>query len=83
FSPPKAEIILPNADDATYLKEICKVYYEFPPIFKADTTRWGDAWIDFTYPTPLPLLESVGEPYQQLFKDEAKFYTWFCYVQLH
>ncbi len=83
LSPPKAEIILPNADDATYLKEICKVYYEFPPVFKADTTRWGDAWIDFTYPTPLPLLESVGEPHQQLFKEEAKFYTWFCYVQLH
>ncbi len=82
FSEPKAEIILPNAEDAAYLKEICKIYYEFPPIFKADMTRWNDAWVDYDYPTPLPLLETVTESYQQIFKDEAKFYTWFCYVNL-
>ncbi len=82
FSPPKAEIITPNADDANYLKEICDIYYEFPPIFKVETTRWNDAWIDYNYPTPLPILETVHESYQQIFKDEAKFYTWFCYVKL-
>lgn len=82
FSPPKAEIILPNSDDAAYLKNTCKVYYEFPPIFKTELTRWNDAWVDFEYPTPLPVLNAIAEPYQQIFKDEAQFYTWFCYVQL-
>jgi hypothetical protein len=82
FSPPKAEIILPNADDATYLKKNCKIYYEFPPIFKTAMTRWNDEWVDYKYPTPLPLLTEITENYQQIFKEEAKFYTWFCYVQL-
>lgn len=82
FSPPKAEIIAPNAEDAAYLKNICKVYTEFPPIFKAEMTQWGDAWIDFTYPTPLPILDSVQEPREQIFKDLAIHYAWTCYVQL-
>jgi hypothetical protein len=82
FSPPKAEIILPNAEDAAYLKNICKIYYEFPPIFKTETTRWNDAWVDYDYPTPLPILNTVTEPHQQIFYEEARFYTWFCYVQL-
>ncbi len=82
ISPPKAEIIPPNADDATYLKEVCKVYDEFPPIFRANNTQWGDAWIDFNYPSPLPLLTSVAAPYQQLFKDTAEWYDWACYVEL-
>jgi hypothetical protein len=82
FSPPKAEIIAPNANDAAYLKNICKVYTEFPPIFKADQTQWGDAWIDFIYPTPLPILEAVNESFEQVFKDLAPHYTWTCYVQL-
>jgi len=58
------------------------VYYEFPPIFKAERTRWGDRWDDEHYPTPEPLLSSVEKRYQQKYKDEAVDYTWMCYAQL-
>ena len=71
-----------NEVDAKYLKQSLEVYYEFPPIFKAERTRWGDLWDDENYPTPEPLLNSVEREYQQLYVDEAVYYTWMCYVKL-
>lgn len=71
-----------NEVDAKYLRENLEVYYEFPPIFKAERTRWGDLWDDRNYPTPKPLLSSVERDYQQLYMDEAVYYTWMCYVKL-
>jgi len=74
--------ILPNEIDAKYLRQNFEVYYEFPPPFKAERTKWGDRWDDENYPTPEPLLNSVEKGYQQKFKDEADHYTWMCYVKL-
>ena len=74
--------ILPNEIDAKYLRQNLEVYYEFPPIFRAERTRWGDCWDDENYPTPEPLLSSVEKEYQQKYKDEAVYYTWMCYVKL-
>jgi hypothetical protein len=73
--------VAPNDTDATYLRENLEVYYEFPPVFKARTTRWGDPWDD-RYPTPPPLLERVDAAHQQRFLDEAAAYTWICYARL-
>ncbi len=74
--------IEPNSVDADFLKKNLALYYEFPPLFKAGTTRWGDSWNDATYPTPAPLLEDVTKPVHKLFLDEAIFYTWICYARL-
>ncbi len=72
----------PNNVDATYLREHIEIYQELPPIFQLRQTRWGDNWDNAIYPTPEPLLNRVEEPYQQVFWDEAMFYTWLCYVKL-
>ena len=74
--------IPPNDVDATYLRRNLEAYYEFPPVFKAERTRWGDPWDDVNYPTPGALLSSVEKEYQQKYMDEAKNYTWMCYARL-
>lgn len=74
--------IPPNDVDAQYLRQNLEVYYEFPPIFKAERTRWGDLWNDENYPTPEPLLSSVEKEYQQRYMDEAIYYTWMGYIRL-
>lgn len=74
--------IPPNRADAARLMENLSVYYEFPPVFKTSLTRWGDPWDDEKYPTPLPLLERVEAPFQQVYLDEARDYTWMCYARL-
>lgn len=73
--------VKPNADDEGRLREIIDVYEELPPVFKIPQTRWNIPWDD-KMPTPEPLLTDVREPYQQLYLDEAKWYTWMCYVRL-
>ena len=79
---PKRREILPNKLDAKYLRQNLAVYYEFPPIYKAAHTRWGDRWDETNHPTPEPLLSSVENRYQQRYKDEAVSYTWMCYAKL-
>lgn len=69
-------------DHAEYLRSTLEVYQELPPVFKAEQTRWGDAWGDEHYPTPAPLLTIVEEEYQQIFWDEVEHYTWMCYARL-
>ncbi len=71
--------VKPNSRDSELLNEIVEVYSEQPPVFKLAETRWGTPWI---IPTPEPLLESVTQPWQQVFFDEAKWYTWMAYVRL-
>jgi len=73
--------ILPNSEDAAFLKSTLDIYQEFPPVFKSDTTRWGDAWDEKNYPTPPPLF---NESTDQLlpFKTDALFYTWICYARM-
>jgi hypothetical protein len=72
----------PNAVDDSYLRRHVEIYWECPPIFRTDRTRWGDLWTDDRYPTPPALLESVEHDYQRLFLEEAQYYTWMCYVRL-
>ena len=74
--------IAPNAVDEAYLQANVEAYYEFPPLFRRELTRWGDRWSDDRYPTPAPLLERVDSPFQQIYFNEALDYTWICYVRL-
>lgn len=59
-----------------------KVYQELPPIFKTETTRWGDPWSDPEYPTEKPLLPSHENKKFPEFFEEADSYTWICYMEL-
>jgi len=72
----------PNGVDAQFLERHLDVYYEFPPVFRTENTRWGDAWTDAVYPTPAPLLNRVTHPAHQVYLDEATSYTWICYAKL-
>jgi hypothetical protein len=82
FQGQQYERIIPNDIDAKYLMQNLEVYYEFPPVFRVEQTRWGDIWDNDNYPTSEPLLTTVDRKYQQIFLDEAKFYTWMCYLKL-
>jgi hypothetical protein len=63
------------------VRDALAVYSEFPPVYQAERTRWGDPWDD-RYPTPPSLLQQLTEPWQQCFFDEAQAYTWMCYARL-
>jgi hypothetical protein len=74
--------ITANDRDSRLIKKHLSIYYEFPPIFKTDITRWGDAWDESVYPTPRPLLHKPAKSAHGILFDEAMSYTWICYVKL-
>lgn len=74
--------VAPNAVDARMLQKNIEVYSEFPPVFRTPNTRWGDEWLDSSYPTPEPVLDRPTQPSHGVFLDEALWYTWICYVRL-
>ena len=75
--------VLPNKNHFTMINRIINRYYEFPPIFKTQTTRWGDEWNDINYPTEAPILNlSERYNYETAF-NEAKAYNWICYIELN
>lgn len=65
-----------------FLKENLKVYYEFPPVFKAEFTRWGDRWDDEHYPTEPQLLNTQPTEELAVFTQESDSYNWICYAEL-
>ena len=73
--------VSPNVIDARMLEAHLETYFEFPPVIKPERTRWGDLWDD-SYPTPEPLLKRPEKPSHRPFLEEAKWYTWICYVKL-
>lgn len=78
----EAVMIQPNNNDSRMMQKHLDVYYEFPPVIKADQTRWGDEWDETYYPTPEPLLERPTKSSHDVFLDEAEYYTWICYAKL-
>jgi len=72
----------PVNEDLEYFKENVKVYQEMPPLFKAETTRWGDEWDEENYPTPEAILSEVDKIKYPLFDLEKKDYTWLCYIEM-
>ena len=72
--------IVPASD--THRKEVINaldLYYEFPPLFKEEKTRWGDEWDDTRYPTKPPIF---GSDFTDDLRSEALHYTWICLVRL-
>ena len=74
--------INPNKVDEQYLIDRLAIYYEFPPIFKSKSTKWGDAWEEELYPTSEPLLSSMENHHRQIYMDDINDYNWLCYVKL-
>jgi hypothetical protein len=71
----------PSTEHLQWVQNHVKIYYEFPPLFQTELTRWGVKWEAPTFLGPEPLL-SRPDPTTQIFFDEAQSYTWICYVQL-
>ena len=71
-----------NPQHFEVLSNMIDVYQEMPPIFKAISTRWGDAWTDENYPTPEPLLSDGHVLQYKEFSLERLDYTWICYIEL-
>ena len=69
-------------EDKAELENMLSVYYEFPPIFKLENTRWKDRWEEPNYPTPNPLLVECKKDYEKIYLEEANDYTWICYVEI-
>lgn len=78
----KDGFIKPNAQDAEHLRQILDIYYEFPPVFKKDQTRWKDKWDEVNYPTSEPLYTKREQEYLEVFEQEAIFYNWICLARL-
>ncbi len=78
----RAQPIPPNTKDMEYLKKVLDIYYEFPPVFQAEKTRWGTPWDCEHYYTPEPLFENLENEDLKIFREEAPFYTWICYARL-
>jgi hypothetical protein len=77
-----ADNVAPNIHDAKIVQRWIDVYYEFPPVFKADKTRWGFDWNDQTCPTPVPVLNNDERSNFEVFYEDAMYYTWICYLRL-
>jgi len=82
FKPSNLEPVQPNKEDSEYLKRTLKTYYEFPPVFKSEFTRWGDSWNEEHYPTPNPIYSVLESDHLKIFQQEATQYTWICYALL-
>jgi len=80
FHPQDNRCVAPGLRARDYAAHIIKTYFEFPPVLKADTNRWGLPWE--TYATSAPLLEETNEDYQKIYLEELKNYTWINYVEL-
>ena len=74
--------IRPNSSDGDYLERNLEVYYEFPPVYKPDITRWGDPWTDQKYPTKMAFFDSKLPEKLSFFQEEGQFYTWICYAKI-
>ncbi|MDP5216314.1 hypothetical protein Q5Y75_03710 [Ruegeria sp. 2205SS24-7] len=72
------ESVPANETHRRELEQNLEVYYEGPPLFGAETTRWGDAWTGDAFPTKAPLFNATSE---DPLKSEALDYTWMCYVR--
>lgn len=76
------EIYEPNIEDYNYFVNNVKTYYEFPPLFKSDKTRWRDVWNE-KYPTKTELLNENLKDKYPTFWSEKMDYTWICFIELN
>jgi hypothetical protein len=72
--------ILQNSTHSAELKNSLRLYYEFPPLFKEDFTRWGDEWSEPNYPTKPAIFDSS---FHHNLREEALHYNWMSYIELN
>jgi len=70
-------------EDYDFMLKNLSFYQEMPPIFKADTTRWGDSWEGEDYNTSKALLTEHNVLEYQTFFYEKQDYTWISYIELN
>jgi len=78
----KLDNISPNRKHRNFFLKNIDIYKEFPPIFKKEYNRWGELWDNKKYFTEKPIL---SDDYKEKFStayNEAKSYTWICYIKL-
>tara|TARA_B100000212_G_scaffold304476_1_gene251885 strand:+ start:170 stop:1033 length:864 start_codon:yes stop_codon:yes gene_type:complete len=82
----QAIAVKPNKQDKFFLENNLDIYFEFPPIYKAPTTRWGDTWNEENYPTSNPLIKEISDEEvnssDDFYKNECKSYTWICFARI-
>ena len=76
------EIIKPNKAHSIYTQMNLETYTTFPPLVKTDKTRWGDEWNDANYPTENPILSQEEAESFPILMEEARLYTWICFIKL-
>ena len=78
--------VKPNTQDKYFLEKNLDIYFEFPPIYKSLTTRWGDPWDDENYPTANPLIREISDEEvnnsDDFYKNECKSYNWICFARI-
>ncbi len=62
------------------LNKYIKTYFEFPPFYAPNKTRWGQNWNDI--PCSQPLMTEYHTKYEGLHKN-SQYYTYFAFVELH
>ena len=65
-----------------YLERVLETYFEFPPVVRAQETRWSKPWDEETYPTPPALLDRPVTDAERAFETHATSYTWICYARV-
>ena len=78
----KLDNISPNKKHRDFFLKNTKIYKEFPPIFKKEFNRWGDLWDNKKYFTEKPILSDYYKDKYPTAYNEAKTYTWICYIKL-
>jgi hypothetical protein len=80
----KGKVIIPaNKAHSRYTERNIATYTTFPPLFKNELTRWGDAWDMDNYPTSSAIYSDSDADKYSILKEEAYGYTWICYVELN
>lgn len=78
--------VKPNKYDKYFLDSNLDFYFEYPPLYKPPTTRWGDSWSDDKYPTSKPVLGFISEEEvtssNDFYKNECKSYNWICFARI-
>jgi len=89
FMPRQFMLRDPNDVDKAALKRNLDVYYEFPPVLRRETTRWGDSWTGPNESEPALLeMESLPPAFEALREladvdDYDHFsYVFMCYAHL-
>ncbi|MEK6880684.1 MAG: hypothetical protein AABY22_13790, partial [Nanoarchaeota archaeon] len=76
---PSLKYAFDSKREIAFLTQNIKTYYEFPPIYVSEFTRWNTPWIN--YSTAKPLFNELPVENTILY-NEMKDYTWICYVEL-